>query len=1568
MPRKKKTNCLNEVLTSAIYMGLVALVRLASKRVNSKTRNNYKSIEKIWSNIRKQLEHQKKERVKDFSVVQNAEPNMRGQFLKMVWKSTKRFGNKELKRVYSWLEGSVGSLNALLNYAGARLRDLAATRYPFPKPESFQVRVYADGSKKILTKEEADELGKDDAIKTYSRAGYRRKGKRSILLLAHPTLPEMDFVDMLRAHLVELCRQCFIHNVPRNEAHRYIRLLIHHLRPFLDWVYTEGEQGRPYFNRYSDIELRKIVMEIRSLYGKRSGREKSVTQTLDDDWPTPNVEVIQKKLIGLKYNTNYKEDQNLYGVLLDYLDEGMVVDRDIEKLVAQVNALRSREGNEWHRILLSDLQHPKSLKQVIFAGDTMLDRLSSVLVVGELPVAKGKGRIDLVIFIRRELEERIFWTPIMILEIKTKTSFDFNLYGVRTGNKRKIDYVPSFYAWKRAASEEEWKKIFTSNPQKRTINQLDAYETELINEYKRLASFDPSPPESLWKGVVVLDTAQRPQEVFYAFQDLLNDIAKSVLSNLLDPSKQASYCLDSQSTGTSPRIAVIITPNEGPTELLKEAQIPKSLPVDNPFGERRPDDRILTNYVCASSPVSSGNAAEWISKNWHLLNHIQECIENSKKPIRVHWLDIVGDFSEKTITKKRFGLDALFENGALTEEMFTRLDELLDEVNFINLRPNVESLFVGDTSEIEELTRILQTLSSDDFESIIIVDGWIEFKKMIPANRYHLVEDLEIKLLDSLPSTKTNIIWVDSGVEHTRKNKHYQRSCISPLHHDSPRRFHVDEIIYNAPTATRSFGYPLPRRDDERFIIQDTPTTAAPWCSKIHVPHLLGFSIKFRGLLKRKPTVPRGWGDRAKSDAMYGRTITLSSIQTDNEDRMDKEKALSLIPSLSRPRGHEKDFTPTVSKRETEELTPHAIVPGSASTSSSRMTIRPELPIPEPNKAEKEYVPASEITREWRYDLNPSQEFGVDEECVVRRPPTIQTTDQSDIDTYVIREREVRRVLYAVQFLTKNFVLSDALQDCCDEIEDICLETHSGTYSPLDALIRVAEIILVDIDRKRLWEPTRAIREGLVDLVNSDNRSTLEGVFEENPDVLLLYGNNLFLAVLAIMENVYEYYSPSYGTYLWETVVEWELYQLGFKAQQGPVISKYDFQAIVSNLNLRAMNLPHLRLPKHALVKHRAGQILWIKYNEEPAAWVIFQKENKMVAGFITGLPGTFELYPKWHRCINDPKILVKAGNLALESIEREAITITTVGLYDVLWMMVRREGGKELAPFVLGHKTPRKGQFTVPWIDIKSPRKVVDLDHDLVIPPVQEDDDVIEDLVDAHLKKITSKEIGVMNVTCEIDVDVTKKLYVLDFKDKSDELIVDTMTFKETDKLVQVLRHIIKTGEPFKTPSGELVVWVNTTDDVYYWSDDTSKKISEKFSVSFLRPLVHRKSFLPGYFTYPKTCEDLVDAKNDSKVRLTVCKSGTRFKVELKGLHQNSSLKRIERLELSIYDVGLLAECVQLIDVENQTRHEMSVSVDDNLAETSIPDISEFPRLDKTLKALIESKVQDSDNNPRLS
>lgn len=209
MGRKGFAPSPNIVLSRSLYSGLAALVRIASKRKNKRTQKFYQSINRQWEQIRREIRKNKQARSRDFSVLQNAEANIRKQYLLMLWYSTKPYGNKETKRVLSWASGTVGPLNSLLNYAGARLRELAATRYPFPEPVFYQVRRKSDGSEKILSYQAAETVpqGDNDRIIRW-KAGYRGNANHPRVLLAHPTLPSLDFVDMIRSHVIEICRQC----------------------------------------------------------------------------------------------------------------------------------------------------------------------------------------------------------------------------------------------------------------------------------------------------------------------------------------------------------------------------------------------------------------------------------------------------------------------------------------------------------------------------------------------------------------------------------------------------------------------------------------------------------------------------------------------------------------------------------------------------------------------------------------------------------------------------------------------------------------------------------------------------------------------------------------------------------------------------------------------------------------------------------------------------------------------------------------------------------------------------------------------------------------------------------------------------------------------------------------------------------------------------------------------------------------------------------------------------------------------------------------------------------------
>ena len=89
----------------------------------------------IWRNAWAESQQRKQKGDLDYFIpICNIERYLRKNHHKMLFNTTAAYGNSEVKRVYSWEEGTIGPMNSLLNMAGAQLRFLAMTRYPFPTP------------------------------------------------------------------------------------------------------------------------------------------------------------------------------------------------------------------------------------------------------------------------------------------------------------------------------------------------------------------------------------------------------------------------------------------------------------------------------------------------------------------------------------------------------------------------------------------------------------------------------------------------------------------------------------------------------------------------------------------------------------------------------------------------------------------------------------------------------------------------------------------------------------------------------------------------------------------------------------------------------------------------------------------------------------------------------------------------------------------------------------------------------------------------------------------------------------------------------------------------------------------------------------------------------------------------------------------------------------------------------------------------------------------------------------------------------------------------------------------
>jgi len=1575
MGRRPRTFQPNAVLQSAIYAGLAALARLSRGRVRSKTKRNYRSIDTNWRKAWTDWEESRRIDPYDFSSIQNAEPNLRGAFFKILWQTTKRHGNTETKRVYSWQEGTVGPLNALLNYAGARLRDIALTHYPFPQPQYYQVRIYPDRTTKVFPKNLIDKLPKDNADKIYLKAGYRGNHHGPRILLAHPTLPELDFVDMIRAHLIELCKQCFIYNVPRIESHRYIRLLIHRLRPYLDWVYTQGKTGKGCFNPGSDKELRAVVQEIQALYGKCVGRKKSVTRGVEGDYPPDTIKKVRERIARHLGQSKNKDEQELCQNILDHIDRGTLKDKDAEKLQEQILSLSQREGNDWHRILLSDLHHPASLKQVVFAGDGMLEEPSSVLIVGELPVGKRTGQIDITIFLRREIPGRTVWTPMMILEIKSKTAFNYNLYGVRTRNRKKKDYGPRFHASKRRLSKDEWNAISKANPSKSATTQLDVYERLLIQEYKRLLPSDPRLPKTMWKGVIVLDTDQSPLEVFIAFQDLLANLTMGLVNDMIDSTNLTSYVPDSDSPKKSPRLTLLLGPSEGPSELIPEMTPLGAITEEDPFRNRVSDDRIVTLYTSIPSSTSSGNAAAWLSRNWHLLHHLRECEETSARTTEIFWLDLIGVFKnlnsqddKKRLIKRRFGLDRLLTEREITKKVHKQLDFLLDRIAFLDLSPEIDRLLLNNNSGFSNIIDKVQSniYSDSDSERIIILDGWTEFRNLVPQEWRQFVRSLELMLLDILPEKDTNIIWIDSGVPHTRMNPRYQRKCVKPLPYDSHRATHLDEIIYNAPLTPRVFGWQTPRREDARIIIQDTPTSVKPWSRTIDVPLLRNFAKKVRGVSKRDGTLPKDdVVHPTHLKPMHGHGVTLSDIAADISPLTDgtieqlEQDSMTLIPSVLRQRV--KDSEEEENEGEEKETQRHVeVVPVTSPMKmiplTERMVLCPEQPPPYHPRAKEQYHDATKITRGWCYDSFPPESEEGDVHSPVNRPPLVTATPISEIDTAESRGLELRRLLNATQFLMRAVPDYENLCRCCESITKLCarsLKSRTSVNDRLNILRDVRRIIQRESGMKQVWDKLVLMRREFIVLLNVDNRRALEEIIEQTPDVLELYGNNLFLTICAVLEElVSDEQRLTIAMQLWSAVAQWVPYQLGFKTQKTMVRSKYDLQAIHSNLRVRTRLLldstPSVQRP----VVREYGQLRWSEEEEVFERWIIFQDADGMVGGLIKGLSEPV-LRPKWYDCVKDTKVQRSAARQALSSINHTPLIIHQHEDKTILWSLTEfDEEEREWVPFLIEYPVHphRKGRL-FPWLKLSE--VPIGLLSELQAPTHVDLPPHVEKNVYRFLQSVTKRADEPINVTVHVSIAPEKEVYVVEFYEE--DKLCETLQFTDTQSLVRTLRHPIRVGSGLEISEGKSLMWDHRADIDFFDARVDRGKKKETISLSLLKPLVHRNRFFPDEFYVPQTCSELLSTEKGDRLTLRIRSNGSSFRslrVELDDIPIDSSLRALETLELNIFELSLISECEQLIDSKTRICHDVDIDAKD-LFGFRFSHIDEYPRLKAAVSEL---------------
>ncbi|MDF1539543.1 MAG: hypothetical protein P1Q69_11645 [Candidatus Thorarchaeota archaeon] len=425
---------------------------------------------------------------------------------------------------------------------------------------------------------------------------------------------------------------------------------------------------------------------------------------------------------------------------------------------------------------------------------------------------------------------------------------------------------------------------------------------------------------------------------------------------------------------------------------------------------------------------------------------------------------------------------------------------------------------------------------------------------------------------------------------------------------------------------------------------------------------------------------------------------------------------------------------------------------------------------------------------------------------------------------------------------------------------------------------------------------------------------------------------------------------------------------MGFKKREVSeyeTISKYDFQAIYSNLRRRANRMNAIPQPRKRQFIQRVGELSWHETEDGTTAWMLFPKKGgtKVIGALLDDLRSIYFRHG-WYKTVIDPEQLSEEAEAAQsENWDRTPIVIVQVDVHDILYMETESENDDTEWSLmgVLEYGSPPKGNdFPVRWVRVSDPPPEVSvmLQGFQPSPVVGNIDSVRIDL----LSKATSWSGNIREVTCHLTIDTEKEKYVVDIKERT-----KTIARKETeytDEIVRFLRESLRTGEYLRIKDTYLK-WDHASDVEYDEVELVMGQEKEWVHLSILKPLVHRYSFYPDSLQIPPTVSDLLKTtqsgdvllKIDIDERLKNAGSKKYLRAQVKGVEDTSSLKNLEQERFGIFDVALLAECRQIVDLVSLKRYGVEVDVTGLAGLWIPPGIEEYSQFYDAITAEHESE-----------
>ena len=1181
------------VLAQAHLAGLSYLCDLFRERAPKDIAYLYDSTRRQWQEARDGWEQSKSEGRPDFSHITRVERHLRRNFNTMIWETTARFGNREWKRVKSERVGQVGPMNKYLNMAGAQLRDYGMTRFSFPEPEIVGRR----GRRYVAVYE--DPLH-------YCRVEVN-----------HTTMPELDFVDMVRAPVFELARKCFINNVPMTEARRYVNLLLRRLSPFLEYLYTSGESGRWGFKRKrkrrkgdeppdADQILRQIVLEIEALYGGTIGRPQPPTHQLSSDFEGLGLQYFLDQVTTLRYPQEEVADSEYAEHIIhaDFLKDLCLREilRDVDaKWISEEARRRARwYGITWHRMLTNGYPQPFSLRRVILEGDGLLNDGEGQLLAAEVPVTTelGEGRADLVVFNRQVVRtsagkgEIAHLRPVAVFDIKTKSAFNWSIKeDARESKKHGNITVPAFTMRRRSLTEREWTQVTQTTPDKKGEEQLALYAQALKREYTELTGDTDETP--LVRGTIVVDAGQEASLI----QSRLRSFVLSICDQLSNIPKMKSVQrliarLDDEFSEWL-RLAVVIEPVTAAQQSVLALREEK--PADTQSGE---DDgtestRNIILYLSARANTRSGPTAAWIAQYWDGLEYIRQSTRPAKRTV---WLDLSGDFSSEKLARRRLHISG---HPRATQELW-------DRIEWMDVSQLVDSPLYGGGLPEAVSTAVSATIGRSG-AGLIVVSGWEELEESTPQHLAAALRQVHQQLVRSLSGTGSPVLWFASPDIDATTSSVYQGHRLRSPSASRPFEGNVREVIWDLPVKPYAFGQMTPLLDDLRVIIHERDGSFQTDLAE--VPCLRGWSSRF---WTQKRAEGRGQQRRGR--------VPLEAEDVLNSAHLTNELAQSALGLLSH-HGAETispDYSVgiKIEAQPLRDISPPIVSP---------LTYQPRR---RKVRVGKGYAVSSvsvpEITHPRGYR---EQQVKADEIRTTTRSPALLSLEMKGLGYEEVYRTEMRRVKDTLDFLTnldyENQVAGpwyeflDSLNDAIETIEAPTSETHL-----------ISRFLKTHPLSSDLWESLLWTREGtLLEGVGPRSRRLLGTALSQDSRVVSDTGTYLVLLLLAVTKI-----NPSLGQrgirVLWEDVKSWYLMQLELRISRR---IRFNVRSIWSRLCRRAEYL--LSDKSHSSVAARGKVMIDEASDGLNDFWLVVEdpyNTDRLLSGVWRGM-NPFSLDEKMH-------------------------------------------------------------------------------------------------------------------------------------------------------------------------------------------------------------------------------------------------------------------------------------------------------------------------------------------------